>query len=76
MNFEKINSDIKKFISNRKWQNYHTPKNLSMALSVETSELQELFQWQMNNEKEYPKSPKKEQVEDEVADIFFYLVRF
>jgi len=47
-----------------------------MALSIEASELMEIFQWQMNNEKEYPKSSKKEQVEDEVADIFFYLVRF
>ena len=69
-------SDIEKFISNRKWNDFHTPKNLSMALSIEASELMEIFQWQMNNEKEYPKSSKKEQVEDEVADIFFYLVRF
>jgi len=47
-----------------------------MALSVEASELMEIFQWQMENEKEYPKSATKEQVEDEAADIFFYLVRF
>ena len=71
MNFEKIKSDIEKFVSNRKWQDYHTPKNLSMALSVEASELMEIFQWQMENEKEYPKSASKEQVEDEVADVFF-----
>ena len=76
MNYEKIKSDIEKFVSNRKWQDYHTPKNLSMALSVEASELMEIFQWQMENEKEYPKSASKEQVEDEVADVFFYLVRF
>jgi len=76
MNYEKIKSDIEKFVSNRKWQDYHTPKNLSMALSVEASELMEIFQWQMENEKEYPKSAAKEQVEDEVADVFFYLVRF
>lgn len=76
MNYDKIKSDIEKFVSNRKWQSYHTPKNLSMALSVEASELLEIFQWQMENEKNYPKSAEKEQVEDEVADIFFYLVRF
>ena len=76
MNFEKIKSDIDQFVSNRKWQDYHTPKNLSMALSVETSELLEIFQWQMKNENEYPKSASKTEVEDEVADIFFYLVRF
>ena len=44
MNFEKIKSDIEKFVSSRKWQDYHTPKNLSMALSVEASELMEIFQ--------------------------------
>ena len=71
MNFEKIKSDIDLFVSNRKWQDYHTPKNLSMALSVEASELLEIFQWQMDNEKEYPKSASKTEVENEVADIFF-----
>ena len=76
MNYEKINSDIEKFVSKRKWQDYHTPKNLSMALSVEASELVEIFQWQMENEKKYPKSADKEHVADEVADIFFYIVRF
>ena len=76
MNFEKIKSDIDLFVSNRKWQDYHTPKNLSMALSVEASELLEIFQWQMNNEKEYPKSASKTEIEGEVAYIFFYLVRF
>ena len=76
MNYEKIKSDVENFVSNRKWQDYHTPKNLSMALSVEASELLEIFQWQMDNEKEYPKSASKTEVEDEVADIFFYLVRF
>ena len=51
-------------------------KKFKAWLSVEASELMEIFQWQMENEKEYPKSSSKEQVEDEVADVFFYLVRF
>ncbi len=76
MNYEKIKLDIEKFVINRNWQDYHTPKNLSMALAKEAAELLELFQWQMQNEKAYPKSTKKESVQDEIADIFFYLVRF
>ena len=75
MNFEKIKLDIEKFVTNRKWQKFHTPKNLSIAITKESAELMELFQWQMKNEKTYPKSGNKMLVEDEVADIFFYLVR-
>jgi len=75
MNYEKIKLDIEKFVTNRKWQNFHTPKNLSIAITKESAELMELFQWQMKNEKTYPKSGNKMLVEDEVADIFFYLVR-
>ena len=43
MNYKKIKSDIEKFINNRKWQNFHTPKNLSMAITKEAAELMELF---------------------------------
>ena len=75
MNYEKIKLDIEKFVTNRKWQKFHTPKNLSIAITKESAELMELFQWQMKNEKTYPKSGNKMLVEDEVADIFFYLVR-
>lgn len=75
MNYEKIKLDIEKFVTNRKWQKFHTPKNLSIAITKESAELMELFQWQMKNEKTYPKSGNKMHVEDEVADIFFYLVR-
>ena len=75
MNYEKIKLDIEKFVTNRKWQKFHTPKNLSIAITKESAELMELFQWQMKNEKKYPKSGNKMLVEDEVADIFFYLVR-
>lgn len=71
MNFEKIKSDIEKFVSNRKWQDYHTPKNLSMALSVEASELMEIFQWQMENEKEYPNQLQKNRLKMKLLMFFF-----
>ena len=46
MNYEKINEEIKKFVNERDWDQFHSPKNLSMALSVEASELVEIYQWQ------------------------------
>lgn len=69
--------EIDRFSEVRDWGQFHTPKNLSMALSVEASELMELFQWQVGNEdfSTLPES-KKEAVAHEVADVFIYLMRF
>ncbi|MVW78089.1 nucleotide pyrophosphohydrolase [Bordetella sp. 02P26C-1] len=61
----------------RNWGKYHTPKNLSMAMSVEVSELMEIFQWQDGAEGFSAFSDqKKEAVAHEVADVFIYLMRF
>ena len=75
MNYEKINEEIKKFVNERDWDQFHSPKNLSMALSVEASELVEIYQWQ--KEEEYKKNDIKinNAVKDELVDIFFYLTR-
>lgn len=73
----KLHREIEKFITDRDWDQFHSVKNLSMALSVETSELVELFQW-MTEEKsnELKDDPVlMEKVRDEVADIFFFLMR-
>jgi len=72
MNFNKINDEVSKFVKERKWEKYHSPKNLSMALSVEASELVEIFQWK--NDQDISDADKNK-VEDEIADIFFYLIR-
>lgn len=69
--------EIDRFSEVRDWGQFHTPKNLSMALSVEASELMELFQWQVGNEDFSRLSEsKKEAVAHEVADVFIYLMRF
>ena len=77
INVEKINNEVTKFIEDRDWDQFHSIKNLSMALSVETSELVEIFQWlkedESNNVSENPKMKLK--VEEEIADIFVYLLR-
>ncbi|WP_412471816.1 nucleotide pyrophosphohydrolase [Halobacteriovorax sp. RT-1-4] len=77
INVEKINSEVSKFISERDWDQFHSNKNLAMALSVETSELVEIFQWLKECESNdiASNSILKEKLEDEIADIFVYLMR-
>ncbi len=72
MDLKKINQKIKSFVKERNWDQFHSPKNLSMALSVEASELVEIFQWLKESDL---KKVDKEKVADEIADIFFYLLR-
>ena len=73
----KIDSKVQKFIDERDWDQFHSIKNLSMALSVEASELVELFQWLTEEQSNCTKenSKLKEKVAEELADIFIYLTR-
>ncbi len=48
MDIKQIQQQLSKFASDRDWEQFHTPKNLTMALSVEASELVEIFQWLTN----------------------------
>lgn len=67
--------ELRKFAQDRDWEQFHSPKNLSMALSVEVSELLEHFQW-MNEQASFALGDAKHQlVSYEVADIFIYLLR-
>ena len=75
MDLEKIKKIIREFASERNWDKYHTPKNLSMALSVEASELVEIFQWLTQEESKNIDSKDIQSVKDEVADILIYLIR-
>jgi len=75
MNYEKIKNEIKEFVEERDWEQFHTPKNLSIALSVEASELLEIFQWKKEDEYKNVTEKEKEMAKDEIADIFYYLVR-
>ena len=73
MDFKKINEEIKKFVEERDWDKFHTPKNLSMALSVEASELVEIFQWKDANN--FQDLQTLQEAEEELSDIFYYTVR-
>ncbi|MFZ5986837.1 MAG: nucleotide pyrophosphohydrolase [Bacillota bacterium] len=64
-----------KFRSQRDWSKFHTPKNLSMSIAIESAELMEHFQWKTDEEiKEYLSSEKFDDVKEEIADIASYLL--
>jgi NTP pyrophosphatase (non-canonical NTP hydrolase) len=75
MNIEKIEKTIKKFSDERNWEQFHNPKNLSMALSVEASELLEIFQWLTFEQASNLDEKRKEHAKQEIADIAIYLIR-
>lgn len=64
---------LRAFCAERDWHQYHTPKNLVMALSVEAAELVEHFQWATPAESQSPQDAKREAVADEIADVLIYL---
>ncbi len=75
MNMQKIQTIIKDFSEQRDWDKFHNPKNLSMALSVEASELLEIFQWLELEQANNLSDDKKEHAKQEIADIAVYLIR-
>ena len=66
---------IKIFADERDWEQFHSPKNISMALAVEASELLEHFQWMSQEQSRNVSADKKAEVADEAADVFLYLLR-
>ncbi len=75
MDMAKIKDLILTFSKERDWDKFHNPKNLAMALSVETSELVEIFQWLNEEQSLNLDKSKKEHLEEEIADIAVYLLR-
>ncbi|MDN3258917.1 nucleotide pyrophosphohydrolase [Streptomyces sp. CSDS2] len=69
---------LAEFAAARNWQPYHTPKNLVAALSVEASELVEIFQWLTPEEsaRVMDDPGTAHRVTDEVADVLAYLLQF
>ncbi len=66
---------LRAFARERDWEQFHSPKNLAMALIVEAAELVEHFQWLTETQSRSLDAAKREQVEQEMADVFIYLAR-
>lgn len=73
---EMLKNDMKKFVEDREWQQFHSPKNLSMSLVSEATEVMDHFLW-CENEASYEVLEKRRQeVEDEIADVAVVLLAF
>lgn len=70
-----LHSAIEKFAKDRDWDQFHSPKNLAMALSVEASELVEIFQWLTEEQSRNLPPEKVAMLKDEMADIYIYLLK-
>jgi dCTP diphosphatase len=68
-----LSSAIRKFIDERDWEQFHSPKNLAMALSVEASEMVEHFQWLTEEQSRNLASAKLADVREEIGDVMIYL---
>ncbi|VVS95727.1 nucleotide pyrophosphohydrolase [Desulfoluna spongiiphila] len=75
MNTEKIQAKLRRFAQERDWEQFHSPKNISMALMVEAAELLEHFQWLTQEASSELDTEKLSAVADEIADVQIYLCR-
>ena len=72
---EELKARVRQFVAERDWGRFHSPKNLAMALSVEASELVELFQWLTEEESATLDGANRRRVAEELADVLWFLVR-
>ena len=70
-----LRDHLRKFAAERDWDQFHSPKNLAMALIAEAAELVEHFQWLTEAQSTSLSAEKKAEVADEMADVLVYLVR-
>ena len=66
---------LREFAEVRDWDQFHSPKNLSMALSAEVAEIVEHFQWLTEEQSKNLPQDKLDEVETELADTLIYLIR-
>ena len=70
-----LRTRINTFVNERDWAQFHSPKNLAMAMIVEAAELVEQFQWDTPQESQQLSPEKRQAVAHELADTFVYLLR-
>jgi NTP pyrophosphatase (non-canonical NTP hydrolase) len=70
---EQLIEDLRQFVHERDWEQFHTPKNLAMALSVEVAEIVEQFQWLTPEESQALSSERRVRIQDEIGDVLIYL---
>jgi len=74
-NLQALVGALRNFARERDWDQFHAPKNLAAALSVEAAELLEHFQWMSEEQSRRLSDEKKREVAQELADVFLYLLQ-
>ena len=77
--FDELEGRLRTFVTQRDWDQFHSPKNMAICLSVEASELLTLYTWTESDERQGApgtEAPSKEAVADEAADVFLSLLSF
>ncbi len=75
MSLKELRGALQRFASERDWDQFHSPKNLAIALSVEAAELLEHFQWMPEAESKVLSPDQQAKVREEIADVLLYLIR-
>lgn len=70
-----IKDKLRQFAQARDWDQFHSPKNLSMALAAEAGELLEQFQWLTQEQSRNLTPDQRQAVSEEIADVFLYLIQ-
>jgi NTP pyrophosphatase (non-canonical NTP hydrolase) len=72
---QSLTQALRDFAQARDWEQFHSPKNLASALSVEAAELLEHFQWLTEEQSRNLSEPKQAEVAAEAADVLLYLLQ-
>lgn len=72
---DELQASLRTFAAEREWEQFHSPKNLAAALSVEASELLEHFQWLTDQQSLELSEDKRAKVAEEIADVLLYLLQ-
>ena len=72
---EELKRKLREFAKDRNWEQFHSPKNLVMALSVEVAEIVEHFQWLTEEQSQNMPPMKLDEIKAEIGDVLIYLVR-
>jgi dCTP diphosphatase len=73
LNMKELRGAIRRFIDERDWNRFHSPKNLTMALSVEVAEIVEHFQWLTEEQSRNLPPEKLAELREEIGDVMIYL---
>ena len=72
---KQLKAALASFAKDRDWEQFHTPKNLAMAMTVEAAEVAEIFQWLTEKQSRSLNKAKIGELADELADTYIYLLR-